>query len=94
MVTTYKAKVAPVPKGSFSDTIAYTRLDVVRYEGKSYIFKEAKAAGAWDAAKVMLLCSDGANGLNGDNGPTGDPGAGITGISAVDTNGEITITVG
>lgn len=92
MATTYKRRISPVPKGTFSTGTTYAVLDVVKYDGKSYICKTAvTAAGAWDAAKWMEICADGAQGAKGD---AGKDGAGITDISAVDANGEITITVG
>ena len=49
----YTVKVAPVARGGFSTSAAYEVLDIVNYNGRSYIFQAAKAAGAWDETKVM-----------------------------------------
>lgn len=59
MPATYKVRIAPVPKGAFSESATYKPNDIVRYDGASYIFTAEKTAGAWDAAKVQLICQDG-----------------------------------
>ena len=59
MSTSYKVRVAPVPKGAFSTTAAYKKNDIVRYGTASYIFTADKTAGAWYAAIVQLVCQDG-----------------------------------
>ena len=54
-MSTYTFKIAPTVKGEFSTATAYARLDIVTYNSCLYIFKTAKAAGAWDAAKAMQI---------------------------------------
>lgn len=59
MSASYKVRVAPVPKGAFSETAAYKANDIVRYGTASYIFTANKTAGAWNAAITQLICQDG-----------------------------------
>lgn len=88
MSTTYKRRIAPVPIGDFDTTETYAVLDIVRYDGASYICKTAiTTAGAWDAAKWQKICEDGAMGQDGSAAD------GIT-AAELNTDGEIVITVG
>lgn len=57
-------RIAIVPKGAHSASQAYSFLDIVKYNGKSYICKvfAGITAKAFDAADWFELCSDGAKG--------------------------------
>lgn len=64
MATTYTLRIAPVPKGDFSSAASYSPLDIVRYNGASYICVTAHS-GEWDEENWQLLCENGADGAAG-----------------------------
>ncbi|MEG2185569.1 MAG: collagen-like protein [Cloacibacillus sp.] len=57
-------RAALVPKGAHSASSAYSFLDIVKYDGKSYVCKvfEGITAKAFAAADWFELCSDGLKG--------------------------------
>jgi hypothetical protein len=93
MSTTTKilGRVSIVPKEEWSSNSTYTRLDLVTYNGSSYIAKKDVPANTqisnseyWKliAAKGM----DGKDGINGTNGTNGEDGNGISSVTELDVN--------
>lgn len=75
MPTTYKRRIAPVPKGTFSISLTYAVLDIVNHDGGAYICKTAvETPGAWNENNWQLLCTTGAKGDTGDTGAQGEQG--------------------
>ena len=55
------AKVVPIPKGSYSSSATYNSLDIVRYDGKSWMCKQDSVTGVTptDGTYWMLIVQDG-----------------------------------
>lgn len=70
-------RVAMVPKGEWSASTAYVRLDVVSYHGSSYVCKQDGTGQTPDTATNywQLLSLKGEKGEKGDKGDTGATGA-------------------
>lgn len=70
-------RVSLVPKGEYSASTQYERLDVVRYNGAAYlVLKDVKGVTPAAGANYMLLVEDGETGATGPQGPAG-PGSSI-----------------
>lgn len=78
-------KVALTPKGEYSSTASYEELDVVRYEGSSYVVNKAcSGITPVEGEYYTLLAEKGADGAPGQDGKDGAPGEkGEPGDSAV-----------
>lgn len=92
-------KVCVTPKGEWDNTLMYDVLDIVTYEGSSYLAKQTVETGI-DIGNTnywLLIAEKGEKGDKGDKGNTGTNGtnATITGASAtVDDNvGTPSVTV-
>lgn len=78
MATTINAgRVAMVPKGEWDATTAYTRLDVVLYQGSAWVCIQDGTGQTPDTATNywQLLSLKGEQGDKGDKGDTGATGA-------------------
>lgn len=85
MTTTNLGRIAIVPKGTWAAG-SYKALDLVRYNGASYVAKSATTASPTDTTYWQLVNSDGATGAAGPTGATGATGpAGTNGTNG--TNG-------
>ena len=73
MTTTNLGRIAIVPKGTWADG-SYKALDLVRYNGASYVAKSATTASPTDTNYWQLVNSDGATGAAGPTGATGPAG--------------------
>lgn len=80
MAQTFTLRIAPVPKGDFSTETSYSPLDIVHYNGASYICVAAHN-GEWADGNWQLLCEDGSQGAEGTAASitigettTGEPG--------------------
>ena len=92
MGKTNLGRVAFAPRGTYSNETAYKRLDVVEYEGSSYLFLKDSTgiAPTGDGEVTMLLAKRGKDftyddftpeqlaGLKGEKGDKGDLGKGFT----------------
>lgn len=71
-------RVLLIPKGEWSSTTAYTKLDLVSYQGSSYVCTVANTNQAPTNTSYWQLSAqkgrDGANGKDGAQGPKGDTG--------------------
>jgi hypothetical protein len=68
-------RVVPIYKGEWSNSIAYTKLDVVTSGGNSYIaITPSTNIAVTDTSKWRLLASKGDTGPKGDTGSKGDTG--------------------
>lgn len=77
-------RVAMIPKGAYSELIAYKALDIVSYQGSSYLaLKDVIGVTPTDdGVNYMLLSQKGEQGIQGIQGPKGDTGArGATGAT-------------
>lgn len=71
-MSTNLGRIALLPQGDYSGATAYTFLDVVRYNGASYVCKQATTGNLpTNTTYWMLLNSDGAQGTNGASGTNG-----------------------
>lgn len=72
-------RVLLIPKGEWSSTTAYTKLDLVSYQGSSYVCTVANTNQVPTNTSYWQLSAqkgrDGANGKDGAQGPKGDTGA-------------------
>ena len=70
-VSTNLGKVATTPKGEYNANTTYLKLDVVTYEGSSYVcLKESTGNIPTNTEYWQLLASKGANGQKGEDGYT------------------------
>lgn len=84
MTTSNLGRIAIVPKGTWAAG-TYKALDLVRYNGASYIAKATTTTNPTDTTYWTLVNSDGATGSTGPAGATGATGpAGTNGINGVD----------
>lgn len=71
-------RVLLIPKGEWSSTTAYTKLDLVSYQGNSYVCTVANTNQVPTNTSYWQLSAqkgrDGANGKDGAQGPKGDTG--------------------
>lgn len=75
MPTTVLGKVSLTPKGEYSPDTEYAALDVVSYQGSSYlVLKAATGQTPAPGEYYMELAQKGDKGDTGDTGPQGDPG--------------------
>lgn len=60
------AKVVPIPKGNYSASATYNSLDIVRYNGKSWMCKQDSVTGITPAESAywMLVVQDGGGATN------------------------------
>lgn len=92
--STKLGRVSLVPRGAYDAAAAYNRLDIVEYEGSSYLVLADGTAGVTpEAGPFYMLVAEkgdpgaaGATGATGDTGPSGADGVGIQGI--VRTSGD------
>lgn len=72
-------RVLLIPKGEWSSTTAYTKLDLVSYQGSSYVCTVANTNQVPTNTSYWQLSAQkgrgGANGKDGAQGPKGDTGA-------------------
>ena len=72
-------RVLLIPKGEWNSTTAYTKLDLVSYQGSSYVCTVANTNQVPTNTSYWQLSAqkgrDGANGKDGAQGPKGDTGA-------------------
>lgn len=72
-------RVLLIPKGEWSSTTAYTKLDLVSYQGSSYVCTVANTNQVPTNTSYWQLSAqkgrDGVNGKDGVQGPKGDTGA-------------------
>lgn len=81
MTTSNLGRISIVPKGNWAAG-TYKALDLVRYNGSSYLAKGTTTALPTDTSAWALVVSDGAVGATGNTGSTGATGAtGATGPS-------------
>ena len=75
MATTVNlGKVSVTPKGAYSPSTAYSRLDIVNYGGSAFIaLTDVQGITPVDGDKWRLLVSKGDKGDKGDTGSTGSP---------------------
>lgn len=73
-VTTNLGRVSLVPRGTYDSAATYNRLDIVEYQGSSYLVLEDGTTGVTPAAGqfYMLLAEKGDPGGPGGTGGTGD----------------------
>ena len=76
MAETKIGKVAPVPKGEYSETTQYNKLDIVSMNGGSWISKKPVRGvkPGTDPESWTQLAQKGDTGLKGDTGDTGPQG--------------------
>ena len=69
-------RVSLVPRGAYDAAAVYKKLDVVEYEGSSYLVLADGTTGVTpeDGGAYMLLAEKGEKGDKGDTGPTGPQG--------------------
>ncbi len=90
--STKLGRVSLVPRGSYDAAATYNRLDIVEYEGSSYLVLTDGVTGVTpeDGASYMLVAEKGGKGDpgdpgtpggKGDPGEKGDPGVGIQSIA-------------
>lgn len=92
--STKLGRVSLVPRGAYDAAAAYNRLDIVEYEGSSYLVLADGTAGVTpEAGPFYMLVAEkgdpgaaGATGATGDTGPSGADGVGIQSI--VRTSGD------
>ena len=82
MATTNLGRVCIVPKGTWSNATAYTKLDVVTYQGSSYMAIQNNTNKQPTNTSYWLLLAQ-----KGDTGNTGATGNGISSISKTGTSG-------
>lgn len=106
MANTNLGKVSLTPKGEYNAETAYERLDVVQYEGSSFIvLRNVSGVTPTDGEDYMLAASkgdvgpqgevgpQGLQGIQGETGPQGPAGAdGTTFTPSVDENGNLSWT--
>lgn len=74
MANTQLGKVCLTPKGAFSETMEYEVLDVVRYDGATFIVKQpCKGVTPAEGDYYMLIVEDGTGG-GGSGGADGEDG--------------------
>lgn len=99
IVTRELDRVSIVPKGAWNNNIAYERLDLVSYNGSSYIAKkdvpintQISNSEYWKLVAAKGTDGkdgkDGINGTNGTNGTNGEDGNGISSIVELDVTHE------
>jgi hypothetical protein len=76
MTTTNLGRVAVVPKGTWAAG-TYKALDMVRYQGSSYIAKGTTTALPTVTTDWDLVASDGTTGSTGATGPAGAAGTSL-----------------
>ena len=76
MAETKIGKVAPVPKGEYSETTQYNKLDIVSMNGESWISKKPVRGvkPGTDPDSWTQLAQKGDTGPKGDTGETGPKG--------------------
>lgn len=75
-------RVSVVPKGEYVGGATYTKLDIVTYNGSSYIALKDTSASPIDTTAWQLVASKGDTGEKGAKGDKGDKGAtGATGAT-------------
>ena len=76
MAETKIGKVAPVPKGEYSETNQYNKLDIVSMDGGSWISKKPVRGvkPGTDADSWMQIAQKGDSGPKGETGATGPQG--------------------
>ena len=76
-------RVSLVPRGVYNAAVQYERLDIVQYEGASYlVLRSVQGVTPTDGTDYMLLAAKGDTGLQGKQGATGSTGAtGATGAT-------------
>lgn len=88
MATTNLGRVSIVPKGEWNSVTSYTKLDIVTYEGSSYLALQNNTNKAVSNTTYWQLVAE--KGDQGEKGDTGDTGeTGVTGngiVSIVKTN--------
>lgn len=74
-IITNLGKVSVTPKGTWVDGLKYDRLDIVEYEGSSYLsVKESNTYPLDDTSYWQLLAAKGEQGLQGEQGEQGIQG--------------------
>ena len=81
-VSTNLGRVSLVPRGPYDPAEVYSRLDIVGYEGSSYLVLADGVTGVTPQAGAvyMLVAEKGDRGDTGAQGVQGETGNGITGI--------------
>lgn len=78
MASTNLGKVVITPKGEYVPETVYNRLDLVRFEGSSFLVLQDGVVGVTpsdDGQKYSLLAQKGDTGAQGVPGPKGETGA-------------------
>ena len=78
MASTNLGKVSITPKGEYVPESVYNRLDLVRFEGSSFLVLQDGVVGVTpsdDGQKYSLLAQKGDTGAQGERGPKGETGA-------------------
>lgn len=86
MATQNLGKVVILPKGAYDAGTAYAFLDVVTYNGSSYICKAVNGSTGnlpTDTTYWQLIASKGDTGAQGEQGETGQTGATGVGVASV-----------
>lgn len=75
MAVTNLGKVAMTPKGEYSNSVTYNFLDVISYDGSSYLVKrQCSNIQPPNSVYYMLLASEGKQGERGERGEQGIQG--------------------
>lgn len=83
-------KVSLRPMGEYNPNTAYMKLDVVQYQGSSYIVKkDCKGAIPMDGTYFMLAAEKGEQGIQGKQGIQGETGKGLTILDYYPTVGDL-----
>lgn len=74
-VKTFLGKVSVVPRGEYAPQTTYQRLDVVQFEGSSYlVLKQVQGVSPTPGEHYTLLARKGDQGIQGPQGETGPQG--------------------
>ena len=78
------------PKGTYSPTAQYKRLDIVQYEGASYlVLRPVQGVTPEDGEDYMLLAAKGEIGATGATGEGGGAGPAGPGVPPGGTTGQV-----
>lgn len=86
--STNLGRVSLVPRGEYDPTAQYRRLDIVSYNGSSYLaLRNLQGVTPADGADYMLIARAGEDGAPGADGADGAPGNSIAGIERTSGTG-------
>ena len=79
METKAVGKVSLTPKGEYDANVSYKKLDIVRYDGSSWlVLKNITGVTPTEGMYYMLLSERGEDGHEGPQGPAGPAGDSVT----------------